>query len=395
MISVTEAYQHIISHKKDFGQQEVPLLQSVGRILAAPVLADADFPAYHRVTMDGIAIHAETFMSGQRQFFIEGMQAAGQPQSTLQHTANCIEIMTGAVLPKGTDAVIPYENCNIGDGVAHIKVELVKALQNVHLQGSDSKAGDELLHAGLKITPGAIGILASVGMEHVPVKKLPAVAVCSTGDELVAIHQQPLPYQLRRSNVYTIAAALMEQGITASLFHLPDEPEEMKQQLKDLLKKYDAVLLSGAVSKGNKDFLPDVMQQLGMRTVFHQVAQKPGKPLLFGVFDKGPVVFGFPGNPVSTLVCYHVFFRKWLHACLGFEPVQQTAKLSEDFSFQPKLSFHLPVEITYVEGCLWASPGFGTNSGDAVSLAKAEGIITLPAEETNFKKGESFELILF
>ncbi len=395
MISVTEAYRHIISHQKDFGEEQVPLLQSVGRVLAIPVLADADFPPYHRVTMDGIAIVAETFQYGRRSFFIESMQVAGQPPATLQNINHCTEVMTGAVLPIGANTVVPYEDCEITDGVALIQTTAVKPFQNVHLQGSDSKAGDELLPAGIMITPGAIGILASVGMEQVPVKKLPVVAVCSTGDELIPVQQKPLPHQIRRSNVYTIAAALLEQGIAASLHHLPDEPEEMKRQLTGIIKNHDAVLLSGAVSQGKKDFLPDVLQQLGMQTVFHRVAQKPGKPLLFGVFDKGPVIFGFPGNPVSTLVCYQVFFRKWLDSCLQFTPVVQTAKLAEDFAFAPKLSFHLPVELTNTDGCWWALPCFGTNSGDAVSLSKAAGIITLPAEKTDFKKGDIFELIMF
>jgi len=395
MISVAEAYQQIVNQQKDFGEEKVALLQSVGRILATPVLADADFPAYHRVTMDGVAIDAALFASGQRSFRIENMQAAGQPPAALQNINHCIEIMTGAVLPTGANAVVPYEDCHISDGVAHLQTTTVKPFQNIHLQGADSMAGDELLPAGIRITAGVIGILASVGMEQVPVKKLPVVAVCSTGDELVAVHQQPLPYQVRRSNVYTIAAALWEQGITASLHHLPDEPEEMKRQLAGIIKTHDAVLLSGAVSKGKKDFLPDVLQQLGMQTVFHQVAQKPGKPLLFGVFDQGPVIFGFPGNPVSTLVCYHVFFRKWLDSCLQVTPATQTAKLAEDFSFAPKLSFHLPVELTNTDGCWWARPCFGNNSGDAVSLSKAAGIITLSAEETNFKKGSVFELIVW
>ena len=394
MISVAEAYRHILSHRTEFGTAEVPLLQSIGRILAAPVVADADFPAYHRVTMDGIAIDAALFPSGQREFLIENMQAAGQPPTTLQNKSNCIEVMTGAVLPIGTNAIVPYEDCTISDGTATVKSASVTSFQNVHLQGSDSKAGDELLPAGIKITPGAIGMLASVGLGKVTVKKIPAVAVCSTGDELVAIHRQPLPYQIRRSNVYTIAAALAQQGIAASLHHLPDEPEAMKRQLTGIIKSHDAVLLSGAVSKGKKDFLPEVLQQLGMQTIFHRVAQKPGKPLLFGVFDDGPVVFGFPGNPVSTLVCYQVYFRKWLDSCLNFSPAIQMAKLAADFTFAPNLSFHLPVELTMADGCLWANPCFGTNSGDAVSLSKAAGIITLPADGTNFKKGDVFELIV-
>ncbi len=395
MISIQQAYQLILDNKKDFGVETVSLLQSIGRILAQPVLADADFPAFNRVTMDGIAIDSKAFETGRRSFVIEQMQSAGQPQTMLQNEGGCIEIMTGAVLPTGTDAVVQYEQCEIKDGLAVVKATAVQPLQNIHLQGSDSKKGDELLAAGIKITPAVIGILASVGMEQVPVKKLPRIAICSTGDELVPITEIPQPHQVRRSNVYTLAAALLQQGITASLHHLPDDPEQMKQQLLPIIEQHDAVLFSGAVSAGKKDFLPTVLQQLGMQTIFHKVAQKPGKPLLFGAFENGPVIFGFPGNPVSTLVCYHVFFRKWLAASLGWQQPTQMAKLAEDFTFQPALSFHLPVEISNEGETLWAIPGFGTNSGDAVMLSKAAGIITLPAAQTTFKKGEVFEMVLF
>lgn len=395
MITVEQAYQHILNSKKDFGEETVPLLQSMGRVLAQPVVADADFPAFNRVTMDGIAITSTAFAAGQRTFSIEQMQAAGQPQTTLEQENGCIEIMTGAVLPNGTDAVVPYEQCEIINGKAEVKAASVVHWQNTHLQGADSKKDDELLGAATKITPAIIGILASVGMEKVSVKKMPSIAICSTGDELISINEIPEPHQVRRSNVYTLAAALWQQGITASLHHLPDEPEQMKQQLQPILQEHTAVLFSGAVSMGKKDFLPLVLQQLGMQTIFHKVAQKPGKPLLFGQFADGPVIFGFPGNPVSTLVCYHVFFRKWLAASLGLQQAAQTARLAEDFTFQPKLSFHLPVEIRNEGGILWANPGFGTNSGDAVTLSKAMAIITLPAEQTTFKKGEEFDLVFF
>jgi molybdopterin molybdotransferase len=394
MISVEQAYQLVLDNRKSFGEELVPLLASLNRILAEPILADTDMPAFDRVMMDGIAIHSEAFESGRRHFAIEQMQAAGQPQTRLHTEAGCIEIMTGAVLPAGTNAVVPYENCTIEHGIATVKAEAVKAFQNVHLQGSDSRQGDTLLAAGTTVTPAIIGILASVGREMVPVKKLPHIAVCSTGDELVPISQTPQPHQIRRSNVYTLAAALQQQHITATLHHLPDDPMQMKAQLQPILQQHDAILFSGAVSMGKKDFLPAVLQELGMETIFHKVAQKPGKPLLFGSFLNGPVIFGFPGNPTSTLICFHLFFRKWLQACLGVQLPAQTAKLAEAVVFKPMLHFHLPVILTYENGELWAHPGFGNNSGDAVSLAKANAIITLPAMQAEFKKGETFEVVM-
>src|SRR4051794_22127709 len=187
MITVNEALALITTYARDFGVEEVPLLQSAKRILARDVIADRDFPPYHRVTMDGIAINTKAFDGGKRDFYIEAVQAAGAPLQVLRDEHNCIEVMTGAVLPDGTNAVIPYEDCIIKDGVAGIQSTAVKQYQNVHLQGNDSKTGTVLIQQNTTITPAHIGIMATVGLAKVPVYKLPVVAICSTGDELVDI----------------------------------------------------------------------------------------------------------------------------------------------------------------------------------------------------------------
>jgi molybdopterin molybdotransferase len=396
MISVTQALKLIAEQAdRDFPIEEVDLLQSTGRILAQTVLADRDFPPFDRATMDGIAIGSRAFRQDVRQFRITDIQAAGHPQKQLTNRGNCIEIMTGAMLPIGSDAVIRYEDLTIANGVAQVNIDEVTPYQNVHLQGTDKKAGDLLVAAGVKITPAIIAIMASVGMSTVPVYRLPRVAVCSTGDELVAVNEQPLAHQIRQSNSYMLLAGLQQEGITANKYHLPDEPEAMVQQMADMIEQYDVLLFSGAVSKGKFDYLPQVLQQLGMQTVFHSIAQKPGKPLLFGKVENKALVFGFPGNPVSTWVCFQLYFKAWLYGSLGIKVPVVTAALSKVVTFKPALTNHVLVKLINNQGQLLAEPVDTSTSGDMVNLMQADGFLSLPAEETSFAEGRIFEVQLF
>jgi molybdopterin molybdotransferase len=395
MISVNQALQLIAEQAKRFPIEEVDLLQSTGRILAQAVLADRDFPPFDRATMDGIAIGSRAFGQDVRQFQITDIQAAGHPQKQLTNRGNCIEIMTGAMLPIGADVVIRYEDLTIADGVAQVNIDEVTPYQNVHLQGTDKKAGDLLVAAGVKITPAIIAIMASVGMSTVPVYRSPRVAVCSTGDELVAVTEQPLAHQIRQSNSYMLLAGLQQEGITANKYHLPDDPEAMAQQMAGMIEQYDVLLFSGAVSKGKFDYLPQVLQQLGMQTIFHSIAQKPGKPLLFGKVENKALVFGFPGNPVSTWVCFQLYFKAWLYGSLGMEVPVVKAALSKAVTFKPALTHHVLVKLINRDGQLLAEPVDTSTSGDMVNLMQAKGFLSLPAEETSFAEGKIFEVQLF
>ena len=394
MISVQQALQYITSQQKNFSIEEVPLLQSNNRILAQQVTADRDFPPFNRATMDGIAISSVAFQQGIRSFPIESLQPAGHPQQRLQNSSNCIEIMTGAMLPVDADAVIRYEDLIIEDQVAHVQLEEVTHLQNVHLQGTDQKVGNILVEKGSLITPAIIATMASVGLPVVQVCRLPKIAVCATGDELVAITEQPQPHQIRQSNSYMLLAALQNEGIMADNYHLPDDPEIMTAQLAKLTDQYDAILFSGAVSKGKFDFLPQVLQQLGIQTIFHSIAQKPGKPFLFGKFENKALIFGFPGNPVSTWVCYQLYFKAWLYGSLGKRLPVVSASLAKTITFKPPLANHVLVRLITQNGKTIAIPIDTSTSGDMVNLMQAEGILSLPADESVFEEGKVFNVFV-
>ncbi len=393
MITVSKAYQLIASHQRAFGIEKIPFQKALNRVLAEDVIADRDFPPFDRVMMDGIAIHSDSFAKAQRRFYIERESVAGTSIQSLSGKENCIEVMTGVVLPLNTNAVIPYEDCVIQDGIASIQVDEIKPFQNVHRQGSDEKEGAVLLSKNTRITAAHISILATVGLHEVEVYKLPRIAICSTGDELVRVEQMPLPHQIRQSNIYFISADLERENISASLHHLPDNKEEMKEQLLSIVDKHDVILLSGAVSKGKRDYLPQTLTSIGFETVFHKVAQRPGKPFLFASMNN-KLVFGFPGNPVSTFVCFHLFFKHWLQLCLHQSLKTIPAKLCEEVTIPATLSLHLLVTLFYKNGECFAQPIQTSTSGDVISLIHADGIVSFTDEMEKWYKGEVVTVVL-
>lgn len=394
MISVQEALTLVLQQSRTFGTEQISLLQVTGRTLAQDIVADRDFPPYNRVTMDGIAISKDSFAAGRRSFQIQGVQAAGQPVQQLNNPLQCLEVMTGAMLPGNTDAVIRYEDCTIENNVATIRIDKIDLMQNVHLQGTDSEAGTLLVHKDKVITPAVTAIIASVGLSTVEVYRLPAIAVCATGDELVEVDEQPKPHQIRQSNSYMLAAALKMEGIAADRYHLIDEPDEMRIQLENIISQYDAILFSGAVSKGKFDYLPGVLEELGMQTLFHSIAQRPGKPLLFGTFPDQALVFAFPGNPVSTYVCFELYFKAWLYQCLHKERKQLKAHLTQEVNFKPELSYHIPADLTWHEGEAWITPKNMSTSGDMIVLLQANALISLPVNQQHWAENTLVDVLV-
>ncbi len=394
MISVQEATSIILAQLFKSKTEKVELTNAVGRILGEPVFADRDFPPFNRVSMDGIAISAKAFQNGRSEFEIEGTQAAGMPQSKLNNSESCIEVMTGAMLPEETDAVVRYEDIEITNNKATILIGEILSGQNIHPQSQDSKQNQQLLSPGLKISPAEVALLASVGKSKVSVYSFPKTAIISTGDELVAINQTPLPHQIRRSNDTALQAALLELGCASNKYHLPDSHELLQNNLAKIFKDHQLIILSGGVSKGKFDFVPEVLESLGVQKLFHQVSQKPGKPFWFGVSDKH-TIFALPGNPVSTYMCFYRYVKPWLMKSLGAKPSTSQAILAKDFIFKPQLTYFLQVKIKNEGGKLMAYPDAGGGSGDFANLKEVDGFLELPLEKNEFKVGESFPYYSF
>lgn len=395
MISVEEAKNIILNATQNFGVEEIPFIKSVGRILKEDIVADRDFPPFNRVSMDGIAIDFNVFQNGQRAFKIQAIQPAGSPQITLQNKENCLEVMTGAVLPNNTNVVIRYEDVVIKNGVASIQVNEVKELQNIHQKGKDRKSGDVLINKNKIISAAEIGVLATVGKSTIKVAKLPKVMIISTGDELVKVTTNPLPHQIRKSNVFTLVSLLERLNISSETDHITDDKPILKQKIANYLKQFDVLLFSGAVSKGKFDFLPEVFTELGVEKLFHKVTQRPGKPFWFGQTENCKI-FAFPGNPNSTFVNCLAYFYPWYYKSVGVEVQEETAILKEDVTFKPNLTYFLQVQLSDKFGHLLATPIQGNGSGDLASLVNADAFIQLPkTEKSLFKQGENFPIIRY
>ena len=284
MISVKEALQTVLNSIQNFGIEEIPFMKSVGRILKEEIRADRDFPPFNRVSMDGIAIDYTLFESGQRTFKIEGIQAAGSEQLTLKNPENCIEVMTGAVLPNKANTVIRYEDVETNNGDAKIITEGIFESQNIHSKGKDGRSGDLLIEKNTRISAAEIGVLATVGKSFVKVAKQPKVMIVSTGDELVGVHEIPLDHQIRRSNVFTLVSLLERLNIPSETAHITDDKSVLKAKIKVYLQEYDVLLFSGAVSKGKYDFLPEIFDELGVEKLFHKLHKDQEN--LFGLGKK-------------------------------------------------------------------------------------------------------------
>ena len=397
MISVKEATEIILQHKIDYGVEEVPLVDAIGRILMEDLVADRDFPPYDRVTMDGIAIKYATYAEGQRQFPIEKVIAAGDPQGELKEVKNCVEIMTGAVMPKGADIVIRYEDLDIQNGIATVMTEAIKSSQNVHRKGTDRKVGSTIVRKGQLISPGEVGVAATIGKPTLRVAKLPKTTIISTGDELVDVFEQPLAHQIRRSNVYRLRASLKPYHIDADAYHLVDDQAIIESDVSRLLSEYDILMLSGGVSKGKFDFIPAALEALGVKKLFHKIKQRPGKPFWFGEAPNGSLVFALPGNPVSSFMCTQRYFFPWLRNCLGLDPLKvPTACLQKTVTFKPDLTYLCQVAISYdQEGRVLATPVEGHGSGDLANLVDADAFMELPQGRDVFEEGECHPIFFY
>jgi len=396
MISVREAEQIILEQTISLKSIQIKLDDCVNHVLDEDIVADLNFPPFDRVTMDGIALSYSQWAKGQRQFGISGVHTAGSENVTLDDDTCCLEVMTGAILPIGTDTTVRYEDVEIKDDLATIITDVVKG-QNIHRRGLDRKQGDLLIKKNTLITSSEIGVLATVGKNIVQVKALPKIAIISTGDELIDVQIQPLPHQIRKSNVHSIKASLQEFNISADLHHLNDDMEGTIRNLGSIMDNYNVVLLSGGVSKGKADYVPEALERLGVKKLFHRIKQRPGKPFWFGVGAGQKMLFALPGNPVSTFLCYYRYFIPWLRKTLGHPTEVNYAALASDLSFKPNLTYFLQVK-TFSDPStaqIIAHPMAGHGSGDHANLLQSNAFIELPEDRSEFKKGEIFKIIKF
>ncbi len=320
---------------------------------------------------------------------------AGEPALQLER-GKAIEIMTGAALPAGSDCIVPVERISVADGVAKFEDGYeANADQFIHPRASDYKKDDELLQPGHQIAPLDIAVIASAGLAEVEVSAAPSVRIISTGDELVPAGDPIESHQVRMSNGPALASMLGAHGCTdARHDHIIDDRAVLEARIGAHLDAADVLILSGGVSMGKADYVPEVLAKLGVDVVFHRISQRPGKPMWFGTAPGNKVVFALPGNPVSALVCCRHYVVPALRKASGLATAPpEFAALASDISFAPQLTCFQPVRLlSNAAGQVLAMPVKTNTSGDFAALSGTDGYVELPLEQTDFATGTPVRL---
>lgn len=393
MLSVREALARVLDGAPRLPAESAPLRQARGRVLAEDLVAGRDLPPCDNSAMDGFAVRAADVPG---ELPVDGTIAAGDAPDRALAPGHALRIMTGAPLPAGADAVVIREEADDrGDRVA-IEVGATPG-ENLRRRGEDVARGQTALRAGAVLGPGEIGLCAALGFATVPVARRPRVAILSTGDELVDVSVEPAPGQIVSSNDYALAAQVEEAGgEPVSLGIVGDDRAALEAALARGLGE-DVLLTSGGVSVGDFDFVKDAFAAAGVALDFWKVAMKPGKPLAFGRAQSGALVFGLPGNPVSSMVSFELFVRPALRAMLGaartLRPRAEVV-LAADYAKPPGRAHFVRATLERRGGELLATPHTRQGSGMLSSMVGIDCLIEIAAESSGLAAGERAPALL-
>jgi len=323
MLDESEALSRIVASVSPGPMTWVPIELGLGKVLARDVIGAVDSPPFDNSSMDGYAVRAAEAKAGATIRVSAEEQAAGPDLGLSLREGEAIRIFTGAPMPDGADAVIMQEDVNRDGDVIEI-LEGVESGEFIRRQGGDVCAGQRILSQGDEITPARIALLASQGISEIPVHTTPLAQIVTTGDELVSPGVSLLPGEIYNSNGPLLQTAVMDAGGTGARSHAMDDPKELAEVLREAFRVADMVIIAGGVSVGERDYVKEVLTDIGVEMDFWRIRLKPGKPFLFGCHPDGPVVFGLPGNPVSAFVTFSLFVRPVIRRLLGF-PEEQTS----------------------------------------------------------------------
>jgi molybdopterin molybdotransferase len=384
MISVDEAIDRILAKVPDLGTESVPLAEGHGRVLAAPISAAHSQPPFDSSAMDGYAVHAEDVVPG-ASLRVAGTAQAGQRFVGMMAKGQCVRIFTGAPLPIGADAVIMQEDAR-QDGAMVKFVHKVVPGDNIRRRGMDFQSGDELLPAGLVLTPAALALAAAANKTTLEVARKPVIAVMATGDELVRPGTALGQDQIVASNSYSIFAQLRQDAADIlDLGIVPDDKTEIELQLLRAVDTgVDVIITTGGASVGERDYVQEVLVNLGVDLEFWKIAMRPGKPLMFGTRGK-TMIFGLPGNPVSAFVTSTVIVQPGIRA-MGRHPAPRhpvfLAPLTAPIPPNGQRRHFLRGQLDITEsGFLTVTPIAETDSSHLSSLARADCLIVQPEND--------------
>ena len=413
MLSYREAREIVVKRLQAIPRtvetESVPLRQSLGRFLACDVKSDRDYPPFDRSIRDGYAVRAADTGVGVRLKCIGELKAGDTPSVEVTE-GTCVEIMTGAAVPAGADAVVMVEHVRLKDswqertrhgqkGCEGAMVTLDRAVptgRHVVRRGSEAAAGQTVLTAGRRVGFATVAWAAQVGAASLVVARKPRVAVLTTGDELVEIHEVPGPFQIRNSNAESIAAQVSLQLAEAVVLgNAKDSKDALRAKVLQGLEA-DMLILSGGVSMGKYDLVEPVLRELGAETVFDAVAIRPGKPTVLAICQGKPV-FGLPGNPVSTMVTFDLFVPPALDILAGADEAMALpftdAILTEAITEKPGLTHFLPAKQMWPGSTPRVTPVVWQGSGDVAAMTRANCLLVVPAERERIEAGERVQVL--
>ena len=391
MIPVDRALEIVLSRAQPLPAEEIDFTDAPGRILREDATADTDLPPFRRSAVDGFAVRASDTSSAPARLKLVGSVPAGTYPEFRIGPGETASIMTGAPVPEGADAVqMVEESREDPDGV--VLLSSVASGQNVAPQGAEVRRGEVDLWSGTRLDAAAVAVAATVGKTRLLVGRRPTVSVAATGDELVHPSETPGPGQIRNSNGFSLLAQCRSVGIDAvSLGVAGDSESSLRGFIRRGLET-DVLLLSGGVSMGRYDLVEKVLSELGVEILVDAVALKPGKPLVFGVGDDGKLVFGLPGNPVSTMVTFELFVRTALARLEGAgNPVREIlqARLLDSLTNRGPRRAYLPGWLRAGDdGELVAEPIPTKGSADIVAFSKANALLIVPQDQDRLESGE-------
>ncbi|MBN2467315.1 MAG: molybdopterin molybdotransferase MoeA [Deltaproteobacteria bacterium] len=393
MISVDEARNIILSHARVIGLEKIDLMSSLGRIAGEDVYASFDIPPWDNSAMDGYAVRFEDINDATpdnpvRLMVIQDLAAGYFAEKTVG-SSQAIRIMTGAPIPNGADTVVMKEDTTSSTDTVTIAAAPAKGA-NIRRTGESVAKGSLVIRKNTLLRPPHIGMLASLGQNHVSVHQRPRVAVLSTGDEVIEIDSPRDPSKIINSNTYSISAQVLECGaVPVALGIARDDKQTLVEKLRMGLSA-DVIITTGGVSVGEYDYVKDALEAIGTDIKFWKVAMRPGKPVTFGVIAE-KLVFGLPGNPVSCMVSFEQFVRPALLKKMGspalFRPLL-TVTIKEEIKTQKNLTYFLRVRVTCEGDRLYATTTGEQGSGILTSMVDANGLLIIPPEKNEVKAGE-------
>jgi molybdopterin molybdotransferase len=399
MMTVEQAQREVLSRIQPLGSEAVGISCALFRTLAEPVACDIDYPPFDRSVMDGFAVRSDDVLEVPATLRVVGQIPAGQMATQCLGVGEAMQINTGAAIPSGADAVARVEITESVDGGRSVRItESVPLGKFITQRGAHARAGDVALNAGTLITASEVAVAATAGAAELNVYRRPRVAHLATGDELVDVAATPVGAQIRNSNQHALADLIRtSHADPVSLGTVGDDRDALRAKIEEGLQ-YDVFCITGGISMGAFDFVPEVLEQCGVSFHVRKMSIKPGRPTIFGTTDRGTLVFALPGNPVSAFVGFEVLVKPALSGLCGRSHIPPPIKaiLDGELAATTNRRSYFPVSVRVDDdGAIVAKPLSWGGSGDPVGMAGADGFATRAADSPSAVDGDRVDVLLF